>query len=203
MSQKKKLTPSALRFILAFLLIVVAGLMAAGFSYSYGKLSQYAVEVSHKKTDSAASDDSLPALQNIQRNLEKNKAAIARAQSITSTSELPQFEAVNYVKEYAARNNLAVKSVDLAGSTDSSTPAATTPTTPAAGSPTTPVVAKGSTTDVTVNFDDEVNYKDFLQFLADIENSIPKMQIQSVSLATGSSVDTVKVQPLTIHMYIN
>lgn len=193
---KKSFAPTSLRLLLAFLLIAIAALMAIGFVYSYGELSKYAVEVSHVKADALASNDSLQVLQNTQQELKKNQGAIVRSTSLTATGELPQFEAMNNIRAYASRNNLTLKSIDLvdkAGPATSQAPAAA----PA------PASTTGNTIDVNVTFTDEVNYKNFLQFLSDIENSVPKMQVKGINISKGADITMIKTGPLTIQMYVN
>lgn len=196
----KGFTPVALRFVLSSLLVVIVGLMICGFVYSYDKLRSYAVEVSHNRTDAAASSDSLQTLNDIQSQLKRNQQTVQRALTITATSELPQFEAIDDVQAYAIRNHLILKTIDFNSSTGSTTPA--TSQTPAATS--TPVASAASPgVDVSITFPDEVNYQDFLQFLTDIENNIPKMQVQGITISKGSNPDMITSGPLTIHMYTN
>lgn len=195
---KQTFTPVALRFVLSFLLIAIAGLMISGFVYSYGQLHDYAVEVSHQKTDAAASDHSLQTLNNIQSQLKQDQQAVQRSLTVTATNILPQFEAIDDIQSYAARDNLLLKSIDFTSSSST----ANSPSQPAT-SATPPASSSGQGVDVSISFPDEVNYKSFLQFLTDIENNIPKMQVQGITISKGSNPDMITSGPLTIHMYTN
>jgi len=195
-----KLTPVGLRFMLAFVMLVIVGAAVTGFIYSYRQLDTYAIEVSHKKADDTASSNSLQVLQTTKTELAANQQAISRAQSITATGELPQFVAIQDVKAYAARNDLALQSIDFVTSA-SQTPTATSSTTTT--TPTQAVPTGAQSVDLSISFVGEVNYKDYLQFLSDIEHNIPKMQVDGIKLSKGSSVGTVNAGPLIIHTYIN
>lgn len=199
MTSHAKLSPIVFRYILSIAIILIVSVAVAGFIYSYKQLNTYAVEVSHKKTDDAASSNSLQLLQTTETVLKKNQQAIVRAQSITATGELPQFTAIHDIKAYAARHNLALQSVEFVSSTSqasSTTPQTSSTPKPAASTSTNSV-------DVSISFASDVNLQDFLQFLSDIEHNIPKMQVEGVNLSKGASPDTVNSGPLIIHMYTN
>lgn len=199
MSQHQpKLSPVGLRFMLAFVMIVIVGVAVAGFVYSYRQLDTYAVEVSHKKADDVASSNSLQVLQATKTGLAANQQAITRARSITATGELPQFVAIRDVKAYAARNHLVLQSIDFVSNSQTPAASSTTPTTPTQAVP-----AGAQSVDISISFAGEVNYKDYLQFLSDIEYNIPKMQVDGIKLSKGSSPNTVNAGPLIIHTYIS
>lgn len=202
--QKNNLTASLFRIILSILLLASAAVAGGGFIYVQGMLKKYAIEVSHKKVDAAASDGNIQTLDRIKAELADNKSIIQKAQALKATNELPQFTIVKNVTTIAENNNLKITQFDFADSTQAA-PAANTPATTQTQTAQTPVGGTGLTgssyISISVTLGTPVNYADYLQFIHDIEQSVPKMQIQAVSLTPAESSNSVTVEPLTIQMY--
>jgi len=196
MSKKKRtLNASTLRTVFLILLLVAAVGGAGLFTYAVDRLKEYAVDVSHKKADATASNGNIQALVKTQKELEANKDVLEKVGLLKSTSQFPEFQVVDEIKEIAARNSIQVTSFNYGASTDASsgaTPGATaTPTTPA------PVASGGKTIALSVTFTSP-SYLQFLQFTYDIEQHLPKMKIQGIDVSSSGA----SIAPLTIEMYI-
>lgn len=207
MSQVKKVTlkPTTLRLLLTLLLFSVAGLATAGFILSQQKLSAYTVEVSHKKVDASGSKQSLQTLKSIQQELTASQSTVDKVKNIKHESDLPQFKAIDDIRNHAKANDLSVSNVTFAAAnvgTATSTPAATPAATPGAAGTTTPAATSADGIDISFTLGGgTVNVKNFVEFLYDIEHSTPKMQVQGINIAGGSDRDHIKVETMTIKMF--
>jgi hypothetical protein len=219
--KKSKFTPRTLRVVLALLLIVILGSSAAGFIYAQKELREYAKEISRKKIDANASNSTISTLKKVKNDLGGYSDVKEKIQGLRANDVPPEFRIVNEVTKIAARNNIPISSFDFGDgataspSTTSGTATPTTPTAPVAGSTT----SNAKTISLTVNFGQVNDYKNYLQFLYDIEQNIPKMRVKSVSVSSGGSASTntsssstnqtsppasngLNIQPITIELYI-
>ena len=197
--KQHKLKPTTLRLLLIFALFGIAALGVAGFIFAQQKIASYAIEVSHQKIDASASKASLQTLQAIEKQLNEDKETIDKAKSIKHSSNLPQFKAIEDLKNHANANKIGISDISFAA------PSATTP--PPGGAvatPATPAPAPTTTTDVDISFkinDGQVEVDKFMRFLYDIEHSTPKMQIQGISVKKGSSKSYLMVDAITVRMF--
>jgi len=196
MSKKKRtLNASTLRTIFLILLLATAVGGAGLFTYTVGLLKGYAVEVSHKKADAAASTGNVRALVTTQKELEANKDVLEKVGLLKSSSQFPEFQVVDEIKAIASRNNIQIASFSYGATSNTGAAAApgaaTTPTTP------TPVSTGGKTIALSVTFTSP-SYLDFLQFTYDIEQHLPKMKIQGIDVSSSGA----SIAPLNVEMYI-
>jgi hypothetical protein len=192
------LTAWNLRIMLCISLLLITGAAVSSFLYFQAVLQDYAVVVSHKKADAAASNGNIQALETTKNTLATSQDVIKKAAGLKSSSEFPEFKIVEDVTNYAAKNGLAVTSFDF------TTAAANTATTPpatgaAAAAPITSL--GGKTVSITVTFASPINYPGLLQFIYDTEQSIPKMQIKGIALNVDTTAGTVTIPPMEIEMY--
>lgn len=197
MNKYANIKPTTLRLLLVLALFAIAALGVFGFIFTQQKIAAYAVEVSHKKIDATASKASLQTLQAIEKQLTEDKETIDKARDIKHSSSLPQFKAIQDLKNHASANRITINDISFAA------PAATTP--PATGTPTAPAGTPAvSTTDVDISFkinDGQVEVDKFMRFLYDIEHSTPKMQVQGISVKKGASNATIMVDAVTVRMF--
>lgn len=191
------LNASSARLILSVSLFIIVGVSGIGFTYAQKQLSQYAIEVSHKKVDALASDGNIQTLQKTKSELDANQNVSDKARALKATNELPQFTIVDDVTTIAGNNNIAITSFDFTDSPQTTTAPAsgTTATTPTAPQPTSGHIS------LTVSLQPPINYTDFLQFLHDIEQNIPKMQVQGLNIGNSGGTGGFSVEPLIIQMY--
>jgi len=203
-----KLTATKLRILLSLTLLLIVAGAVGGFYYARTMLSQYAVDVSHKKVDAEASSGNISALQKLKEELANNQDVVAKAKLLKSDSEFPEFDIVEDVTKYANRNGLTIVSFDFGdGSSGSTGSTGTTPTpTPGAApgttTPGTQTKASGSTVSISVTLKTPVNYANLLQFMHDLDQNLPKLKLQGIGLSGGAkSSSDVNVQPIVIQMY--
>jgi len=201
-----KLTATKLRVLLSLTLLLIVAGAVGGFHYARTVLSQYAVDVSHKKVDAEASSGNISALQKLKEELAANQDVVAKAKLLKSDSEFPEFDIVEDVTKYANRNGLTIVSFDFGDSSSGTTGSAgTTPApgaTPGTTAPSTQSKASGSTVSISVTLKTPVNYANLLQFMHDLDQNLPKLKLQGIGLSGGAkSSSDVSVQPIIIQMY--
>lgn len=196
-TKASRLKPTTLRLLLAIALVLVAILAVAGFVYAQKMMSDYALEVSHKKVDATASAGSLQTLQAVEKQLKADSALIDKAKNLKHNSNLPQFKAIEDLQNHAKNNNITLNDVSFASAETTAAPAPAGAA-PAAAPPTTPA-ANGVNISFTVN-DGSVETIDFVNFLYDIEHSVPKMQIKGISVKKGPSSNQLTVESMNVIM---
>ena len=215
--KKSRLNPRSLRVILAIFLLLIIGLGAAGFVYAQKELLSYAKEISRKKVDANASNSSISTLQNVQKELQGYDDVKQKIGALRAGDEFPIFRIVDEVNKIASRNNVPISSFSFGDSAAAPTAGANATPTPA--TPAAPSASTSKTISLTVNFGQISNYQDYLQFLYDIEQNVPKMRVKSVSVNSGAATPNTtqnttgqsgsstssgefSIQPLTIELYI-
>lgn len=224
-NRKVRFNAVALRAVLAIMILLIFGLAGVGFTFAQQKLLAYAKDISHKKADAEASNNTINSLRNMEQKLNSNQAISQKINELRAVSEFPEFEIVDQIREIAARNNIAISSFSYGSSDQGSAEGVTGTTPPAAATPpaataqpTTPGAAAnanaGKTISLTVNLASPVEYGNYLQFIYDIEQNLPKMQVEGVGVRMGgSSSDSegqsetsnqsgLSVDPLVIKMYL-
>lgn len=201
-----KLTATKLRVLLSLTMVLIVAGAVGGFHYARTVLSQYAVDVSHKKVDAEASSGNISALQKLKEELAANQDVVAKAKLLKSDSEFPEFDIVEDVTKYANRNGLTIVSFDFGdGSSGTTGSAGTTPApgaTPGTTAPSTQSKASGSTVSISVTLKTPVNYANLLQFMHDLDQNLPKLKLQGIGLSGGAkSSSDVNVQAIVIQMY--
>lgn len=200
---KNKFSASTLRILLASTIIAIGIASATGFAYGLNYIQKYAVDVSRKKVDAQASNGTVASLQKAQEKLDETKDVRDKLQLLKSDSEFPEFRIVDEVRAVAGKNGIQIESFDYGeanatGATSSAPPAQTSPTvTPTPTAPT----SGGNTISLTVKLQSPVNYSSYLQFLYDLEQSLPILKVDGVSLSPGDSNEQVAIDQLTIQMY--
>lgn len=207
MSKRKKelIDAKSLRTALLVLMLLITVGSGVGISYVMQTLKTFAVEVSHKKVDANASNGNIAALQKTESYLEANQDVLEKAGLLKSTSEFPEFKIVDEVRKVAAENNIQIETFSYGTSESSSastsgTGSATPSTGAATGSAAAPSSASagGNTISLTVTLRAS-DYLNFLQFTYDIEQHLPKMKLNGISISGGGGIT---VDPVTIEMYI-
>lgn len=207
MSKRKKelIDAKSLRIGLLVLMLLITVGSGVGLSYAMQNLKTFAIEVSHKKVDANASNGNIAALQKTESYLETNQDVLEKAGLLRSTSEFPEFKIVDEVRRVAAKNNIQIETFSYGASTSSSASTSgagsATPSTGAAtGSPAAPSSASagGNTISLSVTLRAS-DYLNFLQFTYDIEQHLPKMKLNGISMSGSGGIT---VDPVTIEMYI-
>lgn len=200
-SEKKTFNASQLRIVLTVLILLLVGGGGAGFAYGYSIVDDYAAEVAVSKSNEAASANTLSTLNTLESQLETNAPTLEQLNHLYINSELPQFQAIQDIRNYAERHSLPVSAISFVDSGSSATP--TQPSSPSSStqSPSGPSAAatSGKYIDVTLTLSGDVNYQQLLDFLYDIEYSMPFIKVGGVSLSAGEG-GNVKVSPLNLQV---
>ena len=177
----KKMSAITLRNLLTILLILVFVITGGGFYYAFGRINDYATTVNqavvsaHTNTGSSASATT----QQLTALLAKETTVTSTLDKFYASSSSFQAQAIQDITTYAHDSNLAIGNVTL----DSSTGAAGHPL-------------------MTVPLKTPVSYTSLLKFMSYIQNSLPKMQIQGVTLShiNNGSADSVTVTSITVEV---
>lgn len=205
----RQMTPRAFRILLTLALFLLLGTSVGIFAFGYTQISSMADEVSRKQADADASADSLSSLQLLQSRLTQYRDVPAILESLTAKGELPQFTAVNTLQTISGRYGIPISNISFAetpsaaGTAQAPAPAATQPPVPTQGSAPAATTSTASLSTVQVSFQIEraITFTTYLNFLHAIENASPKMQIESVSLPSGSSRGSVIPGQLIVKLY--
>lgn len=197
MKTSLRLTAVQLRPILIILLFLIISLGVAGFLYANQQLSTYAAEVGKREADANASEDSVTVLKSIESQLETYSDAIDDAANLTIKTELPQFQAVEAIQRLSERAQIEPRSITFGGANTGAeiAPGSAQPT-PAATPPT-----GTNGVDITVQLPDTISIERYLQFLALIENTTPKMQVKDINLTGAESTGSITGGQLVITVY--
>lgn len=213
-----QLSANILRIILAVSLFIILAGAIAGFVFAHQKLTGYAVDISKKKVDAEASETVIQSLEAITKQLEDNAEVRETAGSLRLDDNHPEFSVSRELRSIADRNNIKVTLTTASPTTDGAT---TTP--PATPSPTESVpVAPSDTFSITMAVRpkgkqafNETSFRDFLQFLRDLEQNLPKIKINGVRVSSGAVEDSdssnpdetpdnngISVEPISLEVYI-
>jgi len=179
MKNGKKMTATATRNILAFLLVIITIGAAVGFYFGLQIIKDYSLEVTHTVSDSNASGERIEQLGQLKRQLADAKVLVAKAEKLFSTPATYQTQVLKDVSKYASETGVTISNISSA--------------TPVAGETTT-----GSSQIITIQ--SPVSYLSLLKFIDAIEGNLPKMQITGINIGrpTSASGDSVTTQKITI-----
>ena len=205
-----RLTATALRAILATVLVLVAGMGVVVFVLGYQRIIAYANSTAQTAKQADASSHVLQDLNALRAELDKNADAAKKSTGmIASSSDYAyQEQIIETVTSKAMFTGVALDNVSF-------TSAATSTTSGGAGTATsgvTPTPAASAslpaglrTAAATVTLKNPVDYNSLLNFLYSLEHSVPSISVSSVDLtksATASGGGSVVCGPLNIEVYI-
>lgn len=212
-TQRQGFDARKLRIILVALMALIILASGAAFTFGVNFIKEYALEISSKRSAAEASDSSLQSLQETETFLNNNQAVLDKADRLRadakSNEKYPEIAIIESVRKLAQANNLGIESIAASGSgngasgssnTTAQQPTTTTP--PTSGTTAAPLTTS-DTVSVSVSLSTPTNYRNFLQFLADVEQSVPLMKVDGVDLSpANSSNNQITASAITIHMYI-
>lgn len=225
MKSKKKMTAAQLRIILSIAMIVILAAGVGIFKIGQSKLSDVAQSVAETGAQADAGQQNLQQLATTKQSLKDNADVVRKASEMVAESKSYQYQnqIVTDLDRFASSAGITITNITFDSSTSSGsaggTAAGAAPTTPAAtpSAGATGPAAAGSagmagavpggaaapslkTVSATISFDNPVNYKNFLQFIHDIEQNLTKMQLKSLSLSQADG--GVSSDSLTLEVYI-
>jgi len=201
MSQSLRAT--TLRAILIVILVLVIGLSSVGFYFGYSWVKAFALEVNTAVTNAhtAQAPASSVSTKAMQETLTKEAPVIAKLATFYASPTDFQSKAIQDITNYAQKSGLAIGDVTLGGATTTTT-TTTTPTTTTPSPTPTAAAGAASTASLTVKLSAPVNYNSLLKFITYVQNSLPKMQIKSLTLqhAPNSKSGIVSLDSLVIQV---
>lgn len=165
------------------LLIFVFILTLAGGSWLYyttlTQLQELAVEASHRLTDADASAQQIQTLQTLKAQLDQDSGLIKKAESVFSTPDTYQSQAIRDIRNYAGLAGINVKSTTF--KEDTST----------------------NSRSVVVAIESPTSYTGVIRFLRGIEGNIPKMEVSQLNLGRSSvGGDTILAEDITVIIHV-
>ena len=199
--RQQGIAPTKVRFILSCILAAIVALQFIAIYFSLSTLHKTAPEVSKALGEREQNASTLDNLRQTEQRLEKQEDIINKTEKIVaeSTQYKYQDQVINDITRYAKDSNIQVRSFSFQESSNSSPLTSSNKQTTAK-----PVTPQGVTqASVSVEFDGEVNYRNFLRFIRHIEKNLTKMQIKDLQLSSPEGKgNTINIPSVTIEVYI-
>lgn len=202
------LTARKLRLILMGTIVLLILIGAGAFWLLYGKLVAYSDTVKRASAEASLSNENLAALRRLETKLKANERAIERTKNIVADSQAYQYQdqIMNDLNTYAKKAGISITSFTFsegaAAGAAAATPAASG-TAGAAPQPAAAPVAGGlKSTTVSVALSGGASYQSIMRLIHSIERNLTKMQLSGVTLNKEAGSDQVKVDTLTVEVYV-
>ncbi|MDN5275505.1 MAG: hypothetical protein JWN33_154 [Candidatus Saccharibacteria bacterium] len=194
----KTMKATKLRATLVILLLLIFSVAGAGFYFVYQWLDSYALAVSKIEQDAKASATNLQTLRQLGGTLAEQQDIIAASSSVFASTDY-RAQLTPVLTQYANKAGLKVTYSYEATPAASATPATpgATPATPQELQPAAP------TNIIIVTFTNPVPYKKLVAFIADIESTLPRMQLTGLKITAvdDPSTGAATVDPITLQVY--
>ena len=195
---KSQLSAVQLRLVLSIIITLLFCLGLGIFIFGYGILSDIAKDTSLKATEAKQGDDGVQKMVKTQKDLASNSDAIARTSLIVSESKSYQYQdqLISDLNLYAQKSDITITDISFSTSTG-----------PAKSAGTQPVLAGGiKPTIASVTIRSPVPYKNMMNFIYLIEQSLTKMRISTITLSRSTDQNTssgeVTSDILNIEVYL-
>lgn len=183
MKQKQAFQATSLRKLLVFLMILILAAAIGGFYLGLQQIRAYAVEVSHTTQDASASGAQVDRLRVLEQQLAQTQTLVEKADRIFTTDADYQSQAVKDLQKYASVAGVTISNTDFAQGGD---------------------IASQPYRLVTIRLEQPVSYERVVRFLQLVEGSIPKMQVDSITITRPASAsgDQVNVESIGIRISV-
>lgn len=202
-NRMKSLTATNLRLILIVSIFLLVILSAISFWFFRTNLVSFAQQVHSDNAAASISSSDISRLEQLKRDLEKDKVAVTRAKNIVADSKYYQYQdqIINDITAYASKAGVSITSFAFSGQSGQGAGAAdTTGAAPQQTSSNAPPGLKTISTTVTIK--SPTNYKAVMQFIHFLELNLTKMQLSGISLTKGLTAEDVMLNPITIEVYV-
>lgn len=183
--KKNSMKAMKLRNALLTFIILLLGLVGAGFYFGLDAIRTFAVEVSHKTADATASGGTVVSLESLKQQLAERQSLVTKANQLFSTPDTYQAQVLKDIQAYAGRNNVTISdySFEVAAGTSAGETLSSQP--------------------MQLTLQSPVSYRSLLAFLDAIEGNLPKLQISQLTITRSDpmNADQVKVEPITIQVF--
>lgn len=208
MSERKreKMTPAVtMRIVFALLLVLILVGMGGVVYFGYTMLQGTAEEVSKIQTEAKAVDAKVQNLARLEKEMEKYKDSVAKAQQLVAETQQYQYQnqIINDLTAYANKSGVGIAGFTFtsgsAGAKSNSGSSGTSDTNNSSGSTS---AAGPKSMKVSVRLNEKTDYMALLRFMHLIEQNLTRMQIASVSMSKTEGTGQVNTQTLEVEVYV-
>jgi len=174
--------PKMVRSTLIIMIIAIFSLSIAGFFFGYTWLQKEADKTNQAIIKNSVSKMSDTSLNKLKSELDALTQTVNKIDSMYSSNENFQKTAIADITKYATVSNIGKVSFDFESSSTSAS----------------------STKQFSISLADTVSYTSFIQFLQLIDSNIPKMKVDSFTIAPAPDYNKDKaiVKDLKISIYV-
>lgn len=208
MSERKreKMTPAVtMRIVFALSLVLILVGMGGVVYFGYTMLQGTAEEVSKIQTEAKAVDAKVQNLARLEKEMEKYKDSVAKAQQLVAETQQYQYQnqIINDLTAYANKSGVGIAGFTFtsgsAGAKSNSGSSGASGTNNSSGSNS---AAGPKSMKVSVRLNEKTDYMALLRFMHLIEQNLTRMQIASVSMSKTEGVGQVNTQTLEVEVYV-
>lgn len=208
MSERKreKMTPAVtMRIVFALSLVLILVGMGGVVYFGYTMLQGTAEEVSKIQTEAKAVDAKVQNLARLEKEMEKYKDSVAKAQQLVAETQQYQYQnqIINDLTAYANKSGVGIAGFTFtsgsAGAKLNSGSSGTSGTNNSSGSTS---AAGPKSMKVSVRLNEKTDYMALLRFMHLIEQNLTRMQIASVSMSKTEGTGQVNTQTLEVEVYV-
>ena len=208
MSERKreKMTPAVtMRIVFALSLVLILVGMGVVVYFGYTMLQGTAEEVSKVQTEAKAVDAKVQNLARLEKEMEKYKDSVAKAQQLVAETRQYQYQnqIINDLTTYASQSGVGIAGFTFAsGSAGSKSSSGSSSTSGASGSTGASTGAGPKSIKVSVRLNEKTDHMALLRFMHLIEQNLTRMQIASVSMSKAEGAGQVNTQTLDVEVYV-
>lgn len=208
MSERKreKMTPAVtMRIVFALSLVLILVGMGGVVYFGYTMLQGTAEEVSKIQTEAKAVDAKVQNLAWLEKEMEKYKDSVAKAQQLVAETQQYQYQnqIINDLTAYANKSGVGIAGFTFtsgsAGAKSNSGSSGTSGTNNSSGSNS---AVGPKSMKVSVRLNEKTDYMALLRFMHLIEQNLTRMQIASVSMSKTEGTGQVNTQTLEVEVYV-
>lgn len=208
MSERKreKMTPAVtMRIVFALSLVLILVGMGGIVYFGYTMLQGTAEEVSKIQTEAKAVDAKVQNLARLEKEMEKYKDSVAKAQQLVAETQQYQYQnqIINDLTAYANKSGVGIAGFTFtsgsAGAKSNSGSSGTSVTNNSSGSNS---AVGPKSMKVSVRLNEKTDYMALLRFMHLIEQNLTRMQIASVSMSKTEGTGQVNTQTLEVEVYV-
>ena len=208
MSERKreKMTPAVtMRIVFALSLVLILVGMGVVVYFGYTMLQDTAEEVSKVQTEAKAVDAKVQNLARLEKEMEKYKDSVAKAQQLVAETRQYQYQnqIINDLTTYASQSGVGIAGFTFASGSAGSKSSSGSSSASGAGSSTGASTGAGpKSIKVSVRLNEKTDYMALLRFMHLIEQNLTRMQIASVSMSKTEGTGQVNTQTLEVEVYV-
>ena len=200
------MTPAVtMRIVFALSLVLILVGMGGVVYFGYTMLQGTAEEVSKIQTEAKAVDAKVQNLARLEKEMEKYKDSVAKAQQLVAETQQYQYQnqIINDLTAYANKSGVGIAGFTFtsgsAGAKSNSGSSGTSGTNNSSGSNS---AVGPKSMKVSVRLNEKTDYMALLRFMHLIEQNLTRMQIASVSMSKTEGTGQVNTQTLEVEVYV-